>query len=207
VVVALTGLLGAVPARADDKALAAEMKKLEGRWAPTENILDGAPTPGEVLRSRRTVVKGDAYENVLEGKVENKGTWKFVAKKDKVLRIDLMPTGGPGKGKVVMGTMSRVYPSGDTRDASGTPWTYCHRVASRVSSERSVPVLGRRLPPVPLDRVPVLAQPLLVRVPVLSDDGRLPVRTGEGQPEPDRRPVVEHVQGAPAEPDRAGTAS
>ena len=99
--VGLVGLLGAAAARADDKTFAAEMKKLEGTWEPTENILNGAPTPKEVLKDWRTVVKSDAYENLYQGKSDTKGPLKFVAKRDKVLHLDLRPTEGPGKGKVV----------------------------------------------------------------------------------------------------------
>lgn len=101
--ICLVGLLGATVSRADNKELAAETKKLQGTWMPAENILNGAPTPETVLKHRRTVVKDDAYENLNDGKVESKGTWNFVAKKDKFLHIDLYPVEGPGKGKVVKG--------------------------------------------------------------------------------------------------------
>lgn len=97
------GLIGLLEtaAQADDETLAAEMKKLEGTWEPTENILDGVPTPKEVLKDWRTVVKSDAYENQHLGNPDTKGPLKFVAKRDKILHLDLRPTEGPGKGKVV----------------------------------------------------------------------------------------------------------
>ena len=95
-----------------DPDVATEAKKLEGTWAPTENILNGAPTPEAVLKSRRTVVKGDKYEGTVEGKVDGGGTWKFVARKGKVLHIDLYPVDGPGKGKVVKGIVEFVGDDG-----------------------------------------------------------------------------------------------
>ncbi len=99
--IGLVGLLGAAVVRADDKEFTAELKKLAGSWEPAENILDGVPTPKEVLKDWRTVVKSDAYENQHRGKPDTKGPLKFVAKRDKTLHLDLHPTEGPGKGKVV----------------------------------------------------------------------------------------------------------
>jgi len=109
-VVGLIVLLGT--ARADEKELAAAMKKLEGTWAPTENVLNGEKTPEEVLKPRRTVVKGDEYENQADGKMENTGKWKFVAVKDKVLHIDLTATDGPNKGMSVRGIVEFVGDDG-----------------------------------------------------------------------------------------------
>ena len=109
-VVGLIGLLGT--ARADEKELAAAMKKLEGTWAPTENVLNGEKTPEELLKPRRTVVMGDGYENQADGKVENTGKCKFVAMKDKVLHIDLTATDGPNKGKSVRGIVEFVGDDG-----------------------------------------------------------------------------------------------
>ena len=111
-VVGLVGLLGAAAAQADDKALTAEMKKLEGTWAPTENILNGVPTPETVLKPLRDIVKGDTYEGTADGKREAAGTWKFVAKKGKVLHIDLTATDGPNKGKSVRGIVEFVGDDG-----------------------------------------------------------------------------------------------
>src|SRR5687767_12771751 len=74
-VVGLVGLLGAAAAQADDKALTAEMKKLEGTWAPTENILNGVPTPEAVLKPLREIVKGNTYEGTVDGRREAAGTW------------------------------------------------------------------------------------------------------------------------------------
>jgi hypothetical protein len=57
-----------------------------------------------------------------------------------------------------------------------------------------LPVGRRRLLPVGPDRAPGLAQPLLVRVAVLGDDRGDALGVTGGDPEPDRRAVVEHVQ-------------
>ncbi len=102
-VVGLACLVGAATAPAADPALAAETKKLEGVWAPIENILNGVPTPEAVLKPRRETIKGGTYEGTVDGKREAAGTWKFVAKKGKVLHIDLTATDGPNKGKSVRG--------------------------------------------------------------------------------------------------------
>ena len=48
--------------------------------------------------------------------------------------------------------------------------------------------------PVGLDRVPAVAQPFGVRVAVLGDDRGDALGVPGGEPEPDRRTVVEHVQ-------------
>jgi uncharacterized protein (TIGR03067 family) len=100
-VVGLVGLLGT--ARADEKELAAAAKKLEGTWAPTENVLNGEKTPEAVLKPLRDIVKSGTYEGTVDGKRETAGTWKFVAVKGKVLHIDLTATDGPNKGKSVRG--------------------------------------------------------------------------------------------------------
>jgi uncharacterized protein (TIGR03067 family) len=99
--VGLFCLPGVAVTLADEKELASAMKKLEGTWEPTENILGGMPTPREVLKDWRTVVKNDTYENQHLGKPDTKGPLKFVANRDKILHLDLHPTEGPGKGKVV----------------------------------------------------------------------------------------------------------
>jgi uncharacterized protein (TIGR03067 family) len=100
-VIGLLGLIGATAASADDSALAAAMKKLEGTWAPIENVVDGVPTPEERLKPWRTIVKGDVYENQHEGKADTTGPLKFIAEKDGTFHLDLRPTNGPGKGKIV----------------------------------------------------------------------------------------------------------
>jgi uncharacterized protein (TIGR03067 family) len=97
----LVSVLGASVLSADDSDFKADSKKLMGKWAPIENIINGERTPEEILKPRPTVVLDGKYENYTEGKIENTGTWKFVAKKGKVLHLDLAPVDGEGKGKVV----------------------------------------------------------------------------------------------------------
>src|SRR5215470_15165385 len=58
------------------------------------------------------------------------------------------------------------------------------------------PVLGRGLLPVALDRVPALAEPLLIRVAVLRDDRGDPLRMTRRETEPNRRAIVEDVDAA-----------
>src|SRR4051812_24762704 len=98
IVVGLVGLCA--PAQADEKALAAEMKKFEGTWAFAESRLNGEARPEEEIKTYRLVIKGNAFENQKDGKVVGRGIWKFVAQKDKVFHIDVMPTEGPDQGKV-----------------------------------------------------------------------------------------------------------
>lgn len=97
-VAGLIGLLGV--ARADDKPLAAEMKKFEGTWEFAESLRDGEGKPGEEIKTYRLVVKGDTFENLKDGKVVGRGTWRFVAQKGKVFHIDVTPAEGPDRGRV-----------------------------------------------------------------------------------------------------------
>ena len=88
-VVGIAGVFWGLGARADDKALDAEVKKFEGIWEMTECITDGSQQTRDELKGARLVVKGDTFKNEADGKIVGSGSWKFAARKGKVLHIDL----------------------------------------------------------------------------------------------------------------------
>src|SRR5262249_26240472 len=58
-----------------------------------------------------------------------------------------------------------------------------------------VAILGRRLPPISLDRVPALTKALLISVAVLRNDRSDLLRMRQRQAETYRGAVIEHIQG------------
>src|SRR5205807_1970968 len=54
-------------------------------------------------------------------------------------------------------------------------------------------ILRRRFLPIFLDRIPPLAEPFLVRIAILRNDHRDPVRMCQRKPQPYRRAVIENV--------------
>src|SRR5262249_48032947 len=60
--------------------------------------------------------------------------------------------------------------------------------------------------PVGLDWTPALAEPFLVGVAVLRNDGRDPLRVADGEPEACWRAIVENVHRKPIEADNLGEA-
>ena len=71
---------------------------------------------------------------------------------------------------------------------------------------KRLPVGWRGVLPIGPDRLPAVAQALLVGVAVLGDDRGDPVRMPDGEPEPGRRAVVEHIDGVAVEADDLGEA-
>ena len=67
-------------------------------------------------------------------------------------------------------------------------------------------VRGRSVLPIGADRIPAVAQALLIGVAVLGDDRRDPIRMLDREAEPGRRAVVEHVDRIAVEADRLGEA-
>src|SRR5215472_1909534 len=73
------------------------------------------------------------------------------------------------------------------------------RLGREEAAERRA-VLRRGLLPVALDRVPALAQPLLIGVAILRDDRNDPLWVARRETEADRCTVVEDVDGITREP-------
>src|SRR5437016_6989728 len=63
-------------------------------------------------------------------------------------------------------------------------------------------VLRRGLLPVALDRVPALAQPVLIGVAILRDDRSDSLRVARRETEAHRGPVIENIEGITAEAER-----
>ena len=73
-------------------------------------------------------------------------------------------------------------------------------------SAQRLAVGRRRVLPIGPDRIPAVAQALLVGVAVLRDDRGDPLRMLDREPEPGRRAVVEHIDGVAVEADDLGEA-
>lgn len=102
-VIGLAGALGATAAAADEKALAAELKKVEGTWEIVSALKNGENMSKEDREAFRLVVKGGNYEHRVGDKVVEKGKVKFAGEEKKVLFIDFTPADGPNKGKTFKG--------------------------------------------------------------------------------------------------------
>jgi hypothetical protein len=60
---------------------------------------------------------------------------------------------------------------------------------------KSTSVLGSRVAPVLLDRIPELSQSLFVRVTVLNDERLNSLRLKKSQPVPNRSPIIHDIDG------------
>ena len=79
---------------------------------------------------------------------------------------------------------------------------YCQTVVSgRQEGAQRIAVGLRRIFPIGPDRIPAVAQPLLIGVSVLRDDGGDALRVPRRQPEARRRAIVEHIDREAIEPD------
>ena len=67
-------------------------------------------------------------------------------------------------------------------------------------------VCGRSVLPIGPDRIPAVAQALLISVAVLRDDRGDPIRMLDREPEPGRRAIVERIDGVAVEADGLGEA-
>ena len=101
--VGLISLLGTAATSADDKALAAELKKAEGTWEVASALRNGEAMTKTEREAFRLVVKNGAYEYQVDGKVVEKGKVKFVGMEKEFLFIDLTPADGMNKGKTFKG--------------------------------------------------------------------------------------------------------
>jgi hypothetical protein len=79
------------------------------------------------------------------------------------------------------------------------------RLGAQEGAER-LPVGLRRHVPVGAEGGPAVAQPLLIGVTVLRDDSRDALGVAHGEPEADRRAVVEHIDREAIQPDDLGQA-
>src|SRR4029077_4194144 len=95
---------------------------------------------------------------------------------------------------------------GETTVRSATPWVLPDRRLGRQESAQRVPIALRRVFPIGADRLPAVAQPFLVSVSVLRDDGGEALGVPRRQPEARRGTVVEDVDGEASEPDDLGEA-
>jgi uncharacterized protein (TIGR03067 family) len=69
------GWLGA--GEAGDKAVQAELKKLQGTWTYTASELAGKPVPEEFIKGGTLTIKGNKYTARLMGMVVDEGTIKI----------------------------------------------------------------------------------------------------------------------------------
>jgi uncharacterized protein (TIGR03067 family) len=91
--------LGGVAAAED--AVKAEYDKFEGTWRFASVVVDGKEIPVETFKDTVLVLRGDRY-TIREGPVSYGGTYKLdVGRKPKT--IDATFTGGPDKGKTMVG--------------------------------------------------------------------------------------------------------
>ena len=92
------GLLWGGGQEAGDK----ELKKLQGTWKFTAQVMDGKERPADELKDLKITFAGDKF-TVREGdKVVQAGTHKFnVAKKP--IQVDAQITEGEGKGSTMLG--------------------------------------------------------------------------------------------------------
>ena len=105
--------LAAGPAPGQDKkALAAELKRLDGTWEVLGAVRDGESVPKEKRDAMRLVVKAGAYEQRVDGKAVEKGKVRFVGEEQKVLFVEFTPADGPNKGKALTGLLEWLDPDG-----------------------------------------------------------------------------------------------
>src|SRR5215469_11200153 len=69
---------------------------------------------------------------------------------------------------------------------------------------QGVAVLFRGILPIRPDGIPPVTQPFLVRIAVLRDEGRDPVRVSSREAKPRRRPVIEEVERVSVKADDRG---
>jgi uncharacterized protein (TIGR03067 family) len=98
-VVAVVGLCLAADAK--DDAAKKEMDKLKGTWAMTAGEGNGDPLPPEMVKSAKLIVMGDKI-TLNDGNEKHEATYK-VDPTQKPTTIDITPTDGPEKGKVMKG--------------------------------------------------------------------------------------------------------
>jgi len=91
-------LLGAADGKDGAKG---DVKVLEGEWEIVNVVRDGLEAGGG-FRGGITVIKGETFADILEGKPTGGGTVKFDTSK-KPPAIDLTYTTGPGKGTKRLG--------------------------------------------------------------------------------------------------------
>ena len=79
---------------ADEKAIAAAAKSLEGTWVITELEYDGRSAKGDALKPqpRKTYSKDGTSKNERDGTVTKEGFWKIVGVNGKVVHLNETPT-------------------------------------------------------------------------------------------------------------------
>ena len=96
---ALAVSLGGTALAADDKANAADLKAMVGKWKIEKTILSGKDITDVIKDAKFEIMEGGKY--TLEfGPEKDAGTFTVDATK-KLREMDVKPTGGPLKGKLV----------------------------------------------------------------------------------------------------------
>jgi uncharacterized protein (TIGR03067 family) len=79
-----------------------ELKKHQGTWAVTRSIYDGQPAPEELVRSIKRIVRDKHVVWERDGK-SFAGTTLELDPAARPKAIDVIPDGGPSRGKRVLG--------------------------------------------------------------------------------------------------------